>query len=116
MPGPVRQAPSSHRPHSVLHRRGLPMQSGTSASFHSGDCGVSFSQRGSDINHLLYQPKLAFPYVISGRLSGQLLQRASATRPPEPYVNVMAHTPHAPPEITRVDLTATALCTPFGGV
>jgi conjugative relaxase-like TrwC/TraI family protein len=32
------------------------------------------------INHLLYQPKLAFPYVISGRLSGQLLQRASATR------------------------------------
>jgi hypothetical protein len=24
------------------------------------------------INHLLYQPKLAFPYLIAGRLSGQL--------------------------------------------
>jgi hypothetical protein len=93
------------------------MRSGARASFDSGDCGASFSQRGQNlkwkllqaavtfgsltpglyphlrcgqpgrrlivclaIDHLLYQAKLAFPKVISSRLSGQLLQRASATR------------------------------------
>jgi hypothetical protein len=39
-----------------------------------------------------------------------------ASRTPNNLQNLMWNTPHAPPEVTRVGLTAWAACTPFGSV
>jgi hypothetical protein len=110
------------------------MQSGTSASFDSGNCVVSFSQRGQNLKRKLLQAAVTFgsltpeavpapgmrparppasssdwpltnrnlacPYVISGHLSGQLLQRASATRTSSALRHLFASSEYTPAWLT----------------
>jgi hypothetical protein len=84
---------------------------------------VAAPTTGSVLNGSLAEPSSVHPHASQTEREAPARERSPyrgptegpVSRTPTNFRNPMSSTPHAPPEVAQVGLTAVAACTPSGG-